>query len=280
MLCTRWMLAPPTVLWLLLALVITPRASAFVQQQHFVRHSRPLRAAAAAVSMAGDRNKTICFIRHGVTEMNEFLGSSHYGSPGFKDPGLWDTRLTARGIAQAEVLNRRLHSHASAWAQTNKEIELIVSSPLSRALHTATLAFAGEPLSRIPRCINADVRERMWLSSDVGSPAGDLAEAWGKENWDCSALENTWWYTDESWRSGGVDWRKPGQYVHVGEPEQPFKQRLENFKAWLLARPELCIAVVAHWGSIYGLTGKSLENCEMLRISLSEFIDLPVLATD
>ena len=114
---------------------------------------------------------------------------------------------------------------------------------LSRALHTATLAFAGEPLSRIPRCINADVRERMWLSSDVGSPAGDLAEAWGKENWDCSALENTWWYTDESWRSGGVDWRKPGQYVHVGEPEQPFKQRLENFKAWLLARPELCIAV-------------------------------------
>ena len=40
--------------------------------------------------------------------MNEFLGSSHYGSPGFKDPGFWDTRLTTRGVAQATALNRQL----------------------------------------------------------------------------------------------------------------------------------------------------------------------------
>jgi hypothetical protein len=97
----------------------------------------------------------------------------------------------------------------------------------------------------------------MWLSSDVGTPADELAASWADQGWDCSGLSNVWWYTDEEWQPELRDWRKPGIYVHAGEPESPFKQRLENFKAWLLARPEARIAVVAHWGSIYGLTGPS-----------------------
>jgi broad specificity phosphatase PhoE len=45
--------------------------------------------------------------------------------------------------------------------------ELIVSSPLSRALHTADLAF---PASEVPRMMLPLARERLWLSSDVGQP--------------------------------------------------------------------------------------------------------------
>ena len=30
---------------------------------------------------------TVLVFLAGVTEMNEFLGTAHYGSPGFKDPG-------------------------------------------------------------------------------------------------------------------------------------------------------------------------------------------------
>jgi hypothetical protein len=51
--------------------------------------------------------------------------------------------------------------------------------------------------------------------------------------------------------------RKKGDYLHAGEPEQPFIERLTEFKEWLLRRPEKRIAVVAHWGAIYGLTGES-----------------------
>jgi broad specificity phosphatase PhoE len=51
--------------------------------------------------------------------------------------------------------------------------------------------------------------------------------------------------------------RKEGDYLHAGEPEQPFIERLTEFKEWLLRRPEKRIAVVAHWGAIYGLTGES-----------------------
>ena len=68
--------------------------------------------------------------------------------------------------------------------------------------------------------------------------------------------------------------------MHCGEPPGPFTQRLEEFKEWLLARPEGRIAVVAHWGTIYGLTGKSLENCEVLETRLSEFKDQRIHVTD
>ena len=76
------------------------------------------------------------------------------------------------------------------------------------------------------------------------------------------------------------DWRKAGQYLHPGEPEEPFTRRLQEFKQWLLARPESRIAVVAHWGTIYGLTGKSLENCELVEMRLSQFLDMNVFVTD
>jgi len=41
-----------------------------------------------------------------------------------------------------------------------------------------------------------------------------------------------------------------------------FEERVREFKAWLHARPEKCIAVVAHWGLIYELTGGvDFANC-------------------
>ena len=58
--------------------------------------------------------KEITFVRHGVTEMNEFLGSKPYGSAGFEDPGFFDTKLTSRGMAQ--VLPIRVDGlHGAAW---------------------------------------------------------------------------------------------------------------------------------------------------------------------
>lgn len=139
--------------------------------------------------------------------------------------GFWDTRLDTRGVAQAEALNHQLLKEAANWA-TNKDaqIDLIVSSPLSRALHTASLAFEGEPLRQVPRAVHAGLRERMWLSSDVGTSPDELSAAWSGKDWDFSELENRWWYTDDSWQRGDDDWRKKGDYLHPGEPEQPFVQ--------------------------------------------------------
>jgi len=239
---------------------------------HPGRTAPPLGASSSRVCLAG------------VTEANEFAeanGVPDYGSPGFKDPGLRDSRLTPRGVAQAEALNRKLQQQAGSWDRNkDEEIDLLVCSPLWRTLQTASIAFAGDRLRQVPRLVNPAVRERMWLSSDVGTPASDLATAWAEEGWDFAGVPDTWWYTEDSERWRANDWRKAGEYVHCGEPPEPFTQRLEEFKEWLLARPEGRIAVVAHWGTIYGLTGKSLENCEVLELRLSEFKDQPIQSTD
>ena len=77
----------------------------------------------------------LLLIRHGVTNMNVYLSKNPYGQRGFYDPGDYDTRLTDDGREMAAALNPILtEDHARA------PIELLVSSPLSRALQAASLA--------------------------------------------------------------------------------------------------------------------------------------------
>lgn len=124
---------------------------------------------------------------HGVTEMNVFLMRNGYGSEGFKDPGFWDTKLTENGERQAKNINANLAKlvvklisptlpqscdHCK-WLPCDiplatgalrvtmpflvlqGPVDLIVCSPLTRALKTAHLAFEG---TTIPRIVNADIR--------------------------------------------------------------------------------------------------------------------------
>ena len=61
------------------------------------------------------------------------------------------------------------------------------------------------------------------------------------------------------------------------EPNEVFLARLRRFCYWLDARPEQRIAVVAHWGVFYSLLGRSLKNCELVRMRSDE---LPAELTD
>jgi len=237
-----------------------PTAVALIQQLRD-RLRGGARAKREAPTMA-EGDKEIVLIRHGVTEMNVHLGRKGYGSQGFEDPGFWDTRLTPEGQRQAESINKKIADLGP--------LDLLVSSPLSRAIHTATLAFRG---TSVPRVVSPLIRERMWLSSDVGSSPENLAAEFGKDGWDFSGLEEKWWYTSAAadWRKD--DWRAPGKYLHEGEPEEPFRKRLEEFKVWLQERPERRVAVVAHWGVIHALTGLSLDNCEIRSTTLKRLLE-------
>lgn len=76
-------------------------------------------------------------------------------------PYRYDTKLTPEGIRQAENAQSRA-------LQLQPIPEVLIASPLTRALHTAELAF---PLSKcqIPRRIAHPLaRERVYLSSDIG----------------------------------------------------------------------------------------------------------------
>jgi hypothetical protein len=49
-----------------------------------------------------------------------------------------------------------------------------------------------------------------------------------------------------------------------------FSRRVGELRRWLLARPEQCIAVVAHWGLLMELThGADFANCQIQTYQLS-----------
>ena len=194
--------------------------------------------------------KVIHLVRHGRTEMNDYLRENHWADPDFVDPMMIDTRLTSQGEAQARALR-----------EMTRELvpmpELIVASPLGRALRTAELAFgaAGEDdvLGDVPRVVCALARERVFHGSDIGRVASELRAEHG--DWDMSDLgDGAWWYTPEG--------RDPFTTAEL-EPAETFEARMEEFVAWLEDRPEKSIAVVSHWGVCYSLTGDEFQNCEL-----------------
>mmetsp|Transcript_22770 Transcript_22770/g.49144 ORF Transcript_22770/g.49144 Transcript_22770/m.49144 type:complete len:233 (-) Transcript_22770:455-1153(-) len=226
--------------------------------------------------------RSILCIRHGVTEMNEYLSCCEYGSRGFVDPGLYDTRLTARGEASAAGELRR--NVQSAFAR--ERIDLLVSSPLSRALRTAELGFEG--LS-VPRAVSPLLAERRYLSSDVGRSPRELARDFPTFETALTGnqLANEWWWeADESAQrealaarlrlQGGVGGAIKGVALAV-EPDDDFTFRVAHFRRWLRDRPESRVAIVAHWGVFYSLLGgRSLRNCELVECAEADLLDEPV----
>ena len=163
------------------------------------------------------------------------------------DPLLYDTKLTTVGFQQAQALSPRT-------AALHPPPQLVVASPLRRALHTATLAFGDAH----PRLVCASARERLYQASDVGrSPAVLASEHPGWGGFD--SLPPVWWHAP----SGDALAVEP-------EPEQLFLSRCEELLDWLAARPESSIALVTHWGVLRALTGREFENCEMVSVDFGQ----------
>lgn len=220
-------------------------------------------------------SKEIILIRHGTTEMNERLSAQGWGSKNFKDACLWDTRLSSKGIEDAKMLNKRILSKDSNIGDFSR-IECLVCSPLTRALQTAEIGLAGDIFkSDILKIVHPLARERLYLSSDVGRSKTELQKDYS--NWNYDFLDDTnWWYLhpkDEKY----IEWRPPGIYPCHGEIESYFKARMKKLREFLIARPEKVIAVVCHWGVIRSLTGRSLDNCEVLSWSSDSLLEEPYI---
>jgi broad specificity phosphatase PhoE len=251
-----------------------------------------------------DDDKRVVFLRHGTTEMNEYLHTQcSYYSPDFKDPLLFDTRLTADGAERA----RRVA--AKAAAALSPRPELVVASPLTRALQTAELAFgplldAGVPCLALPLA-----RERLFLSSDVGRNPAALADEFPRWRESLLAMEDEWWLEggeaaaaaeEEEQQAGEEGARRRGcaaaststttttttalrrsrRHLRTPTPrpnpsvdeegDGAFAARMDALGAWLRGRPERCVAVVSHWGPILEATGVEFENVEMRSFRLSQ----------
>lgn len=174
-------------------------------------------------------------VRHGQSEFNAAFTNTRV------DPGIPDPSLTAIGQQQAAEA-------AVALAQAG--VRRLVASPYLRTLQTASII--AERLG-LPIEIDARVRERAAFHCDIGSSPRVLAERFPALRFD--HLADPWWH----------------DHLAIGraETEDELALRAGSFRQDMAARHDWRdVAVVTHWGFVRALTGRQVQNGEVLRIEL------------
>jgi broad specificity phosphatase PhoE len=177
--------------------------------------------------------KTIHLIRHAQSTFNAAVELTGV------DPMHPDACLSPLGRQQV----------ADARAQMAMlDHELVVVSPLTRAIETAVGLFGG---GKAPILVEPLAREWACSSCDVGRSPRALAQAFPQLTFD--HLEDPWWHVGAS-DANGIPM----------EPEESVLARVAVFRAWLAARPERTITVVSHGGFLFRLSGSSFANCALV----------------
>jgi broad specificity phosphatase PhoE len=184
--------------------------------------------------------KTVHCIRHGQSTFNAAYELTQ------SDPLHFDAPLTELGRRQAAE---------AAAAVRDVPYELILTTPLTRALQTTVEIFREHPSADRIRveCLH---REHLASSCDVGRAPAELIRDFPHLSFD--HLEDVWWH-----RAGEPDARGI-----VLEPHDVLEERVRAFRTWIGARPERFIAVVGHGTFFYHLTGRVLRNCEIVSLKL------------
>ena len=124
--------------------------------------------------------------------------------------------------------------------------ELILVSPLSRTIETATEAFDNHPT---PIRLCHLMCERTTMPADQGTPKAQLL----KKHPQIAGWQGFDELPEEFWPA-----RRLGSSA-----EDEVSARVEEFKAWLLERPETVLALVGHSAFFSTFTGQpKLANCE------------------
>ena len=232
--------------------------------------------------MATISEKTVVFIRHGCTYMNEYLGRRvSFGAPNFSDVFPDDeTRENFYRDSPLSPLGERQAFELLARSKPKflDHCELIVTSPLRRALQTLHVGLKPHlAANKIPVIALPEAAERLYLISDVGRSVRQMEQEFDyvdfKTGFDYSGKpRDAWWY-QSSTEMNYVEWRPSGQgqkYACPGEPQHCFDARMTRLYDWLLERPETYIVVVSHWGVIDWMLDMDFDNCQWKQVEWSK----------
>jgi broad specificity phosphatase PhoE len=180
--------------------------------------------------------KTVHFIRHGESTFNALFAQTRV------DPLHFDARLSERGHAQV----REARALVGAL-----RVQLVVTSPLTRAIQTARGLFGHDS----PMRVEAMHAERVEDSCDVGRTPDELAREFPGLAFD--HLPPRWWYHAPPHDENGIP----------NEPLEHFHVRVETFRTWLRDQPQLSIAVVGHGVFLRQLLNRPFANCELVSVA-------------
>jgi broad specificity phosphatase PhoE len=143
-----------------------------------------------------------------------------------KDPALIDCGLTRKGHDQARGIPQCLGE------QAYQQIQLVLSSPLTRALQTAVTAFPTKPVM-----VHYDLREfggKAIIPENtprkMKDVLSDLQGIFVHENLDAVTLQPERWPRD-----------------HDTPPKVIRRDHIREVFQWIGGRPETCVAVVCHY---------------------------------
>ena len=206
---------------------------------------------------------TLLLVRHGQS-MHNISSVAQHSDTG-ADATLYDAALSPLGEQQVEALV----GHAELASA-----ELVITSPLTRAVQTLFGAFPRAPAECPPVEVWPLAAEHLTDSCDIGSGAAALAKAFPSLAHQMRALPEVWWYTDEETSTtDAMDSRTRFRDSGFMEPELTLIKRVAAFADELRARPERVIAVFGH--SDYfnflmenhcGVADYWLENAEVYRV--------------
>ena len=176
---------------------------------------------------------TIYLIRHAQSAFN----AVH--KPNKPDPMIFDAPITKLGETQAKRASLEVEKF---------NIKNVIVSPFTRTLQTAQLIFGN----KLPFQINAEVREQLVNSCDVGSPPQKLAEDFPHLNF--HHLDECWWHEGEK------DYRG----ISV-QPEEVLMERVDRFIDYMERECIQSTAIVSHGNFIRALTGIKPQNCDIIK---------------
>lgn len=150
----------------------------------------------------GKQQQRVLFLRHGEAMHNpraEAAKKAGCSFPQFlqlmKEDDVFDAPLTELGKKQAQSIVAR-----NEIFQKISTVDVVIASPLSRAIHTADLVLSGNPTKR--RISMEHFREiNGWLLNAKRLPKKDLCDKYG-DRWDFSLLEDD---LDESWTPNSLE---------------------------------------------------------------------------
>lgn len=168
------------------------------------------------------------FMRHGQSTFNvvhDYTG---------RDPQIPDAPLSELGERQVEAAALRF----------NKPLDLIISSPFTRAIQTAHAMAAAQ---QTPIVIDPLVSEQRMYSCDIGSPVEKLQADW-------PALDFS--------KVQGGEWWQP-----FPEDRKDLTRRITAFRDEYGWREDAGrLLVVSHWYFIQAISGAGLDNAEVVEV--------------
>lgn len=180
--------------------------------------------------------KRVHFIRHAQSRHNARAAEVDEETFVRHDPAMRDAALTDFGHAQARAIAPDIAGLTG--------VEIVVVTPLTRAIQTMRHGFADHPAPRLVLDLH---REHQWSFCDIGTSPAALATAFPDLAFD--HLPDPWWHVDPD---------HPGPFAI--ETHEMLDTRIAAFRDWLADRPEREIAVVGHGTFLNRLTGLWYDN--------------------